>query len=526
MDLFYCHQNGTWCELTGSAFAFTTVAVSLCALLIWRYWEFTLRPILYPKYAQKLPYSVPILGHALSFFRDAEGTMTRGRMYFGNKREPFALTIMGETIYIITSAADVSTVYRRTDDLTFDAYITDTMANMGASPDATRRMWQAPQSSSKSQFANPKNEPLAHLSLTIFQHQLHPGKPMEQLEAVLLDRINKKMSWKQLRRTPKAIVTPGEPSTVSLLEWTTSIMLEGATQAFFGEALLKIDPNMLDDYSYFDKHSWKLIYKIPPPWSSGMRRARDRVRSTFARYFNLPVEERSDACWMVKALEVEMRACGIGPGDIGAYLMSIYWVINGNAWKLAFWMLVYIFDDEALFTDVQAEARRCTAISDRPSIIVNHLESSPVMLSVWHEALRFCTSAITIRDVARETQIGNKILKAGARVIVPYKQMLRDSDVFGHDAEVFRPARFLENKDLVKSPSFRPFGGGMTYCPGRFLAKKEVLLFVTLVLVKFDVRKRDRQGGIPRLEEKRPCLGVLSAREGDDLLISVTPATV
>jgi hypothetical protein len=247
-------------------------------------------------------------------------------MYFGNKREPFALTIMGETIYIITSAADVSTVYRRTDDLTFDAYITDTMANMGASPDATRRMWETPKTTSTTRFANPKNEPLAHLSLTMFQHQLHPGRPMAQLEAVLLDRIDRMMCWKELQRTPKAIVTPGATSTVSLLEWTTSVMLKGATEAFFGEALLKIDPNMLEDYSYFDKHSWKLIYKIPPPWSSGMRTSRDRVHSTFTRYFDLSVDERSDACWMVKALEVEMRACGITSGDIGAYLMSIYWV--------------------------------------------------------------------------------------------------------------------------------------------------------------------------------------------------------
>jgi cytochrome P450 len=199
--------------------------------------------------------------------------------------------------------------------------------------------------------------------------------------------------------------------------------------------------------------------------------------------------------------------------------------INGNAWKLAFWMLVHILKDEAMLKEVEEEARKCTGMSDDVSVIAKHLENSPVILSVWHEALRFCTSAITIRDVSQDTQIGNRILKAGARVIVPYKQMLRDPSVFGHDAETFRPSRFLENKDLLKSSSFRPFGGGTTYCPGRFLAKKEVLIFVALVLVRFDVKKRSEYVPLPKLEERRPCLGVMSAQDGDDLLITIKLAT-
>ncbi|KAI8942781.1 hypothetical protein NX059_000825 [Plenodomus lindquistii] len=524
MDKIHVYQSGGLLGLIGSSPLLSIAVITACAFLSWKWWRFTLQPTFYPHYARKLPYHVPILGQALSFFRDAEGTITKGRIHFGNDRKPFALTIMGDTIYVITSAADVSTLYRKTDTLTFDAYITDTMSNMGATPEATRRMWQSPQSNSPSLFANPKDEPLAHLSFSIFKHQLHPGKPMEQLETVLLQRIDESMSWKELGRTTKAIVTRGDAWTVSLLEWTTSVMLRSATDAFFGVALLNIDPNMLEDYAYFDKHSWKLIYKIPPPWSSGMRRARDRVRATFSSYFSLPIEERSDACWMVKALEMEMRARGIGPMDIGAYLMSIYWVINGNAWKLAFWMLVHILNHEAILTEVRKEARQCTAMSDDVSVVVKHLDTSPVILSVWHEALRFCTSAITIRDVSQDTEIGNTILKAGARVIVPYKQMLRDTSVFGHDAGSFRSSRFLRNKDLLKSPSFRPFGGGTTYCPGRFLAKKEVLLFVALVLVRFDVRKGGGHTQLPKLEEKRPCLGVMSPQDGDDLLVTIEPA--
>ena len=188
-------------------------------------------------------------------------------------------------------------------------------------------------------------------------------------------------------------------------------------------------------------------------------------------------------------------------------------------------MLVHILDDPTLFTSAQAEARRCLSLSNDLTTIVKHLEASPILLATYHESLRFCVSAITIRDVAHPTTIGSKTLKPGSRVIIPYKQMLRDPEVFGKDAESFRPARFLENKDLARSPSFRPFGGGTTYCPGRFLARKEVMLFVGLVLGRFEVGKGEGVV-VPRLEEKRPCLGVLSARDGEDLLINVSCANV
>jgi hypothetical protein len=50
--------------------------------MAWRLWAFTVRPaLLRPNEPRELPYCVPLLGHAVPFFRDAHDTLTRARKY-------------------------------------------------------------------------------------------------------------------------------------------------------------------------------------------------------------------------------------------------------------------------------------------------------------------------------------------------------------------------------------------------------------------------------------------------------------
>ena len=93
-------------------------------------------------------------------------------------------------------------------------------------------------------------------------------------------------------------------------------------------------------------------------------------------------------------------------------------------------------------------------------------------MALYHEVLRLATSSVSVRDVQTQARIGGKLLRPGNRVLLPYRQMLFDRGVFGEDAEAFNPNRFLNDGKLNNSLSFRPFGGGATYCPGRFPASQ------------------------------------------------------
>ncbi|PVG02534.1 cytochrome P450 [Serendipita vermifera] len=66
--------------------------------------------------------------------------------------------------------------------------------------------------------------------------------------------------------------------------------------------------------------------------------------------------------------------------------------------------------------------------------------------------------------------------------------MLRDPRIWGDDADVFRPERFLEEstKDLPDI-SMVPFGFGKRICPGRWMAERLGSVLLTSILAIYDV---------------------------------------
>ena len=93
----------------------------------------------------------------------------------------------------------------------------------------------------------------------------------------------------------------------------------------------------------------------------------------------------------------------------------------------------------------------------------------PILMACYQEVIRTTVSSITARVVVSECVIGDKKLPPGACVIIPYRQMLLDEQIFGADADSFNPLRFVRDPGLVKSSSFWPFGGRLAYCPRRFV---------------------------------------------------------
>lgn len=158
------------------------------------------------------------------------------------------------------------------------------------------------------------------------------------------------------------------------------------------------------------------------------------------------------------------------------------------------------------------------------------MSQCPRLEAVFYEVLRLTAASTTMRKVIAPTEIGGKILRPGYRVLVPYRQLNLNEDVFGPYPNHFDPERFHVNKDLTHHPSFKPFGGGANYCPGRFIARQEVLTFIALVLYRFDIESMEQPhcdqkatsvDYLPKVSVSRPNLGIMGPADGEDVIISV-----
>ncbi|KAI0414489.1 cytochrome P450 [Xylaria grammica] len=105
----------------------------------------------------------------------------------------------------------------------------------------------------------------------------------------------------------------------------------------------------------------------------------------------------------------------------------------------------------------------------------------PYLQAVINEGLRMVPPAITgfpKKVPAGGDTICGKFIPEGTDIFVNLWSMLRNKEVFGHDAGVFRPERFLECNEEERSELMRSvdlaFGHGRWQCPGKTLAWLEL----------------------------------------------------
>ncbi|KAL7791987.1 cytochrome P450 [Trichoderma ceciliae] len=498
-------------------------AVALISVwLLWRLWRFTVLPWMYPDDPKELPYWIP--SHGQAFFNNSNALLSRARAYFGNTNDPFAVTLAGSKIYVITKSKDVAEAYRNTDTLSFNEFVQAMMRACGNTESCVQAMYR-PLPTDKEGFANPNGKPLATLARQMHIHQLYPGDRLDFLENSFLEWFDVRMNLEQLHSVcPYAIQSTHVDIVLPLMEWCSDFFARAGQRAYFGDALGALDPTLTKTFIIFDELSWQVLYQYPDFLAGEMKGARDAIQRALKKYIQLPQSQRSGDAWFTKAMENEMRALEITEDDIATMLVTIYWGINTNTRKAAFWLLSYILHAPSLIQVIRDETK--AAFNEDGKIDLEYLHHQcPQLNAMWNETIRMSAYSASVRFITEDTIIGGKVLRKGNRLMIPYRQLHFDQGIFGKTADTFDHERFLKNVNLTQSNNWRPFGGGNTMCPGRYVAKRSVLLFTAMLLQRFDI-EMDGDQPIPTAEEGKPVLGIMSIKENEDLRVRLTSRTV
>jgi cytochrome P450 len=197
---------------------------------------------------------------------------------------------------------------------------------------------------------------------------------------------------------------------------------------------------------------------------------------------------------------------------------------NTNTYKSAFWAFAHLLNDTQLLAKVQREVDLSFQDSDKLDL-AKLMDDSPWLSALFYESLRICSASSSMRIVTKPTVIHGKSFPIGSRIMIPFRQLHFNAAAYGSDVNRFNPKRFVHSKTLAQSPSFRPFGGGISYCPGRFIAKQEVCMFIALVLKNYDVEVVG-DDGVPALDTGKPTTGLMSPVDGEDTKLRLRPKPV
>lgn len=244
-------------------------------------------------------------------------------------------------------------------------------------------------------------------------------------------------------------------------------------------------------------------------------KARQRLQSTMCKYYS-DQQEINDptTSTLVFNRANSLRGHDFTGNEIGMLECILPIVATLNAVPIFYWMLLFIFDRPELVERLRKETEAAATITENGSKktatfnIAEFDEKLPLLVSCYREAMRLASQSVatrrTMTDMTITTQAGESyLLKKGVDLQLPAGVTHYQESIWGADAATFNPDRFLprdktpanlENERQRKAGYF-PFGGGRHLCPGRNFAFAEILGFMSVLVLGFEVEARGMRFG-------------------------------
>jgi cytochrome P450 len=419
-----------------------------------------------------LPGTLPFLGAVREFGQDLPALLAECRRQHG---DVFTIVVAGKRFTFVLDPLDFPDVLRRVEDLGFDE-IADTI--------------------SRQAFANP------HAAQTPALREATHDLYAAHLKAAHLAPLSERFAAGLDARLPALATAAWTPR--SLPDLVEAAVFHAGTDALYGRGTA--DPRTLASYRRLDAAFPLLVAGVPARLLPGVVPA----QRWLAARLNLL---RADVSAFIAGRNA-LFAAKLHARDRRYLELGILWAANANTIPAAFWTLAHLLADPVAHAAVRAEL---DAVLGAGPCGREQLRRMPLLDSAVSEALRLASSSLTIRLVRRPIVLqldsgGAWSLRQGDRVCLAPCMTHRDPELYP-EPERYRHDRFIGAQFLKRGKkvgfALMPYGGGVSMCPGRFLAHEDIKHLVARVVHRLDV---ELQGPLPPLDQRRAGLGVLPPR--------------
>ncbi|KAI1814269.1 cytochrome P450 [Poronia punctata] len=463
--------------------------IAVAYLLFWRSSTQKLDPREPPVIASSIPFVGHILG--MAFYG---GKYIKSLGLRNNHLPVFTLPMPGSRIYIVTDPSLAAAVQRASKTLSFTPIIPEVTERVLGLDKATMEITR------KNLDPGPGAEPgfLADIQEMVYAW-FGPG---DFLNDISLDAV------RELRNEAVSFATALETrvasqQTIDLVAWVRHVVTVSTAKYFYGpQNPIALDSELEECFWNFDHGLGKLLMNILP--SITARKAyvgRERLVKALESYLEKG-DYKTGSGIVQKRIEIALRHDWTLRAAARSELSFLFAGIV-NATTSTFWILLQIFADPQLLSVVRNEIKGTLRAdgTGRPGFNIADLKvKCPMLVATYRECLRLGSDNYSTRMVKENTLLADRyFLKKGAIVQIAGGVIHADPSIWGDDVERFDPRRFTEKpgsptakQGQIHPAAFRAFGGGKTLCPGRHFATNEILGFVALVVMMFDIEAPGR----------------------------------
>uniref|UniRef100_A0A182YW75 Cytochrome P450 n=1 Tax=Biomphalaria glabrata TaxID=6526 RepID=A0A182YW75_BIOGL len=151
------------------------------------------------------------------------------------------------------------------------------------------------------------------------------------------------------------------------------------------------------------------------------------------------------------------------------------------------WFILYMLNypdvQRKIFHEIDqhVEKGRAPTLRDKPKLTY-------VVASILETQRLSSISPVSIvRTCPKDVHIKGFTVPRGSLVVPNLDSVLFDKTIWGQDAKLFRPERFIDEQGRLKVPEeFVPFGIGRRVCLGRVMANTELFLYISRMVQTFE----------------------------------------
>ncbi|TVY58901.1 5-beta-cholestane-3-alpha,7-alpha-diol 12-alpha-hydroxylase [Lachnellula cervina] len=442
---------------------------------------------------------IPFFGHLIGMLR-----WQVGYMQMLSSKCPswpaFTLRIFSSRIYVICDPALIQAAYRNTKAFDFGTFVVESSERLFGISEAGMKIMRGETAPGYDLNGPPLNgnngDSFLNDHHNLMIEILSPGPALRELKSEVLDRV------------AGSLDDLGRRGKVELYEWTRDVLTIASAEAIYGpENPFSSDPKLVNALWDFESDATLLMLQLLPTFICPKAyHGRSALRGAFAKYY--ANHHDLSASRLIHSHLATCKKWGFSDSDIANFEISTLFLATTNTVPVSFWQLSYILSDPSLLEEIRTEVegiveRGKSAETGKEYAVMDitlFQSQCPLLLSTFHETLRFVGAATSVRSVVSPTILSAPSqptyhLQSPAVIQLPSGITHASRSIWGPDVDSFNPRRFLPStkstldKDTRKKQSqgYLPFGGGKHLCPGRHFAITEVLSFVAAIVVGFDV---------------------------------------